>query len=667
MPTVYNVSEITNILSSTIQRNVLVQGEVEILADSPPNAFFLQHEEKKLRCFIPGGNISRFGSLLTSGNTVVVDGKITLFSRFSQYQITVSDISANGISTNAFSVTEITNKISHLVESTPALQDIQIQGRVLEVFEAVVSNWDLCDIDGSPALRIKCVRPGFINFPVQKENNVCVRGEVGIYPSQSRYEIKVIDPVTEASTPTCQCPGCNSCHPQGGNQSCLPLQNPEYELCPNCYHESPDHEDRVEEAVETYFSNLKVKGFSPETQHEIQMGSDNRKPDVVLIDGDGSFAAIAECKGAGFIGDGIDQLKSYLSATDTHFGIFANRTDRGQWQFYENRRRNRFDQIDRSQFETEIIAGQPIESIREEKDRLVRETEQAKIQLGKEACLLSTQKDHLQSEIATKNQQRMCLLEKIAFLEQDKDRLEGNRNKIKSEREAQREALKKEKEGWQRGVKIQKQLYIDRKKINADLDERIKRKTLLIRELESRLNVTSALESIYGQIEKELKRLDELESEITRKQQLARQDQERHAACERNKVETNQKIQQRLQVSQERESILKQLRVVVNQLKTAYPEQKGQIERHQEQLAQDLRKHRCIYNQLIIEIAQLKETKSKLEVEIREMAQQFLCEKKEMSPVYLQIQVEIDKLIAEKSKLKTEIGHRIYMLLKKKD
>ncbi|MDE0013265.1 MAG: exodeoxyribonuclease VII large subunit [Candidatus Poribacteria bacterium] len=355
MPTVYNVSEITNILSSTIQRNVLVQGEVEILADSPPNAFFLQHEGKKLRCFIPGGNISRFGSLLTSGNIVVVDGRITLFSRFSQYQITVSDISANGISTNAFSVTEITDKISHLVESTPALQDIQVQGRVLEVFEAAVSNWDLCDIGGSPVLRIKCVRPGFINFPVQRENNVCVRGEVGIYPSQSRYEIKVIDPVTEASTPTCQCRGCNSCHPQRGNQSCPPLQNPEYELCPNCYHESPDREDRVAQAVYAYFYALGGNGFSSKKESRIQFGARSGRADVVLIKEETqTFAAIAECKGAGYEGNGKAQLSTYLSATRTRLGLFANRADPKQWKFYKEQRPNQFNPITCDQFKKAV-------------------------------------------------------------------------------------------------------------------------------------------------------------------------------------------------------------------------------------------------------------------------------------------------------------------------
>ena len=208
-------------------------------------------------------------------------------------------------------------------------------------------------------------------------------------------------------------------------------------------------------------------------------------------------------------------------------------------------------------------------------------------------------------------------------------------------------------------------------KRDTDLDGRIKHKSALIRELESRLDELEEVfdqESIYGQIQKELKRLDDLESEITRKQQLARQDQERHAACERNKVETNQKIQQLLQVSQERESTLKQLRVVVDRLKTANPEQKGQIERCRVQLVQDLRERMSsICVQLTVKINSLKEAKPQLETEIRKRTQQVLDEKKEMCPAYVQIQVEIDKLKTEKSKLEAEIGHRIFMLLRKKD
>ena len=234
MPTVYNVSDITNILSGTIQRNVLVRGEVEILPDGPPNAFYLINESYKLRCFIPPGVMA---PALEQGQVVVVDGKITLFSRFSQYQITVSDIQVNGVEANTFSVTEITEEISRLVARTPELRNIQIQGEVLEIFQNT-PNWELCDVGGTSALHIKCVNPGPIGPDIEIGNNVCVQGKISIYPPRSLYRVNVteVGPTIEYSTPKCQCNGCESCRPQGGNQSCPSLQVLEYELCANCYH-----------------------------------------------------------------------------------------------------------------------------------------------------------------------------------------------------------------------------------------------------------------------------------------------------------------------------------------------------------------------------------------------------------------------------------------------
>ena len=430
---------------------------------------------------------------------------------------------------------------------------------------------------------------------------------------------------------------------------------PQCELCIDCYRDG-EPECKVMEAVFNYFSEPKFREngfFSKKDKHEIRIGTYTPRPDVVLFDRQENLAAIAECKRSGITSYGIGQLKSYLTATDVQFGIFANSTEPDKWIFFENLRRYNFEEIPRVQFETKIVANRPIESIREEEDRL-----------REKVCALSTQKDQLQSEIATKNQQRLCLLKKNNLLERDKDRLEKNRNKVKSELEALRKAHKKEKED----IEEQKRLRVYLKKINADLDERIKHKTSLIRELESKLGeleVIFAQKPIYGEIEEELKRLNELESEITRKQQAAGRYQEKCAAYEKNKVEIDEKIQQLAQVSEKRKSILKQLRVVVNRLKAANPEQGVQIEieGHRKQLVQGLRKQESIFAQLTAEINQLKETRSRLETEVMEKTQQSPDEEKEMRPAYIQIQGQIDKLKAEKSKIETEIGHRIFLLL----
>ena len=392
MSTVYNVSDITNILSGTIQRNVLVQGEVEILTDGPSNAFYLINQSNKLRCFIPQGVMV---PMLEQGQVVVVDGKITLFSSFSQYQITVSDIQVNGVNTNTFSVTEITDQISRLVAETPELQNIRIQGEVLAIFQNT-SNWELCDVGGPSALQIKCVNPEPIGPGIQVGNNVCVQGEISIYPPRSLYQVNVteVGPTTESSTPKCQCAGCESCHPRGGNQSCPSLQDPEYELCANCYHGSPDREDRVAQAVYAYFEALGGNGFSPRKEWPIQIGSDNRRADVVLIkEGTETFAAIAECKGAGYEGIGKAQLNGYLSASNTRFGIFANRVDPSQWKFYKKQGQNEYKEITSDQFKSRIKGltdsdrGR-IDTLESENERLKQIQRSLKEQLGEVKVLL---------------------------------------------------------------------------------------------------------------------------------------------------------------------------------------------------------------------------------------------------------------------------------------
>ena len=120
-------------------------------------------------------------------------------------------------------------------------------------------------------------------------------------------------------------------------------------------------EDKVVKEVIAYFSEPKFSEFSTITECEIQMGTDNRVADIVLRDADGHFIAIAECKSPNGANYGIPQLKSYLSATDTSFGIFAPRIQRDSWVFYENLRHNRFQQIDFTDFEKGILLKEEAE------------------------------------------------------------------------------------------------------------------------------------------------------------------------------------------------------------------------------------------------------------------------------------------------------------------
>ena len=111
----------------------------------------------------------------------------------------------------------------------------------------------------------------------------------------------------------------------------------------------------VVEAVVRYFSDPRFQKFSIQTEYPIQMGSDNRRADVVLVDSANRLVAIAECKRVGVEGQGRDQLKSYLSATATRFGIFANSTYPAAWDFYENLGRNQVRPMTRSEFEEQVV------------------------------------------------------------------------------------------------------------------------------------------------------------------------------------------------------------------------------------------------------------------------------------------------------------------------
>lgn len=131
-------------------------------------------------------------------------------------------------------------------------------------------------------------------------------------------------------------------------------------------------EDVVVQEVIRYFSTPKFKRFSTETEYAIQIGSYRGRADVALIDTDGALAAIVECKRSGYEGSGPEQLKSYLSATDTQLGVFANEIDPAAWQFYANRGQSQFNQIDRSQFEARLLKRGVIRTLRDSVRSLFR-------------------------------------------------------------------------------------------------------------------------------------------------------------------------------------------------------------------------------------------------------------------------------------------------------
>ena len=123
----------------------------------------------------------------------------------------------------------------------------------------------------------------------------------------------------------------------------------------------------VEEKVKQYFTD-RFPQFSVSQQCEIRFGS--RKggiADVVLHQPvnkeNGYFVAIAECKTRPLPVNRFyarAQLKSYLSATNTRYGVLAIGTDPRDWEFCENKSNNWFASIEQDAFEAGIDNWKPV-------------------------------------------------------------------------------------------------------------------------------------------------------------------------------------------------------------------------------------------------------------------------------------------------------------------
>lgn len=117
-------------------------------------------------------------------------------------------------------------------------------------------------------------------------------------------------------------------------------------------------EKEVCEAVTEHFQGSQFNEFTVEINGHIQFGANQKHgiADVVLRGKGRHWAAIVECKSEKH-GDGKiarDQLKSYLSATDTRFGILAFKANPNEWIYCENLRSNVFREIDKSVFEQHV-------------------------------------------------------------------------------------------------------------------------------------------------------------------------------------------------------------------------------------------------------------------------------------------------------------------------
>ena len=122
----------------------------------------------------------------------------------------------------------------------------------------------------------------------------------------------------------------------------------------------------VEQAVKTYFTD-QFPQFSTSQQCEVQFGTRHGIADVVLHqsirDENGYFVAIAECKKLPLPilrAQARAQLKSYMSATNTRYGVLAVGTDPRNWEFCENKYNNWFAEINQEDFERGIENWEPV-------------------------------------------------------------------------------------------------------------------------------------------------------------------------------------------------------------------------------------------------------------------------------------------------------------------
>ena len=122
-------------------------------------------------------------------------------------------------------------------------------------------------------------------------------------------------------------------------------------------------EKKVVKAVKTYFNQDNFNNFTINTECGIQFGASKCRKHgiadlVVLKDVAGHWLAIVECKSekVGYTEHGRGQLRSYLSATDTRFGILAASGNPDEWKHCENQRSNVFmEKKDKSYFEKHVF------------------------------------------------------------------------------------------------------------------------------------------------------------------------------------------------------------------------------------------------------------------------------------------------------------------------
>ena len=357
-----DVSEITRRLKVTIAENhelqdVWMQGKILEVRSTRNGAlnFTLTDNNKRIECVIFNDRASLQRNLPSVGNNVFVKGQIFLHETRSKYRFRGTDINLPGDSypPQPFSISDLTNTL----RATLAAPTGEVQGKIAKVFVTpagyTILNLKDISVDEQTNDIIECALLPEIDFPfsLQQGDGVRVEGEFDIFAAICAYRITIDNPNGLRRLPLVQGQQTpNEC------QECGQHCEPQHQLCPMCHYAQVDHEGIVIGAVMRYFNTLRFANFSTQREYPIRFGANTGRADVGLLNNEERLTAIAECKSIGYdVNNGRDQLESYLNASGTKLGLFADDTDPCEWTFLKrNDEQNEYDEISRSQFEREL-------------------------------------------------------------------------------------------------------------------------------------------------------------------------------------------------------------------------------------------------------------------------------------------------------------------------
>ena len=128
--------------------------------------------------------------------------------------------------------------------------------------------------------------------------------------------------------------------------------------------------NRVVQTVKEYFETLPLgMNKAIDTEEPIQFGANVGGFADVVLRANSCYVAIAECKNSWDSKESAKaQLKSYLCATGTLFGILAIGRATENWIFCENRGSYYFKEITKETFEVEVSRWTPANSVEDRED-----------------------------------------------------------------------------------------------------------------------------------------------------------------------------------------------------------------------------------------------------------------------------------------------------------